>query len=338
MLEYFKKDQHDVKFYEEYIKERLPVNIVDAHTHLNLPEHVTNISEATIKGDWALECGLIMTDEDSVHYYNTLFPDKKVDNIIFPWPLVEADIKGNNEYISSLIAAKDKIGLMTIRPEWTVDYIESVYNKGGFSGFKPYPYFASSVKGAEVSIFDFMPKDHFELADKLNASVLMHLPRAERLSADGNISELRTIVEMYPNIKLVLAHIGRCFNLKPLKEGLAKLGDTLTELYFDTSAVMNPKVLEFAFEHISENRILFGTDFPIFLWHGKREWSETKYFNLAKEDFSWNTHKYPDQEDQYTFFVYQQIKNILDVIYRSGNPEVVTQKVFFDNARKVYKK
>jgi uncharacterized protein len=338
MLEYFKKEQHDVRFYEEFIKDRLPTKIVDAHTHLNLPEHVTNISEAAIKGDWALECGLVMTDEDSIHYYDTLFPDTSVDNIIFPWPLVEADIKGNNEYISSLIAGKNKCGLMTIRPEWHVDYIESEYIKGGFSGFKPYPYFASSLKGADVSIFDFMPKEHFKLADKLNASVLMHLPRSGRLAADGNISEICTIIEMYPNIKLVLAHIGRCFNLKPLKQGLAKLGDSVAELYFDTAAVMNPQVLEFTFDHLSENQILFGTDFPILLWHGKREWSDTKYFNLCKEDFSWNTHKYPDQEDQYTFFVYEQIKNILDVIFRSGNGKELAQKVFFQNAIDVYKK
>ena len=338
MLEYFKKEKHDIRFYEEFITDRLPAKIVDAHTHLNLPEHVTNISEDTIKGDWALECGLIMTDEDSIEYYNELFPDKNVDNIIFPWPLLDGDTKGNNYYISSLIKGKKKIGLMTIRPEWNVEYIEQEYVKGGFSGFKPYPYFASSVKGAEVSIFDFMPREHFELADKLKASVLMHLPRKGRLAADENISEICSIVQKYPGVKLVLAHIGRCFNLKPLKEGLGKLGDSVKDLYFDTAAVMNPQVLEYAFEHLNEKQILFGTDFPILLWHGKREWSETEYFNLCKEDFSWNKHRYPDQEDQYTFFVYEQIKNILDVVFRSGDGKELAERVFIQNAIDVYKK
>lgn len=336
MYSYFKKDQHDIDFYNECIAGRLPEHILDAHTHINLPEHVANVSEATIKGDWAIESGMLMTDADAESYYSELFPGRKVDNIIFPWPLPEADIKGNNSYISSLIKEKKKTGLMTIRPEWDTEYIEAVYTKGGFSGFKPYPYFASTVKGADVRIFDFMPEAHFRLADKLHARVLLHLPRKGRLAADGNVAEICKIVQTYPNVKLVIAHIGRCFNLAPLKEGLKKLGDQVKALYFDTAAVMNPAVLEYAFEKLDEKQILFGTDLPIMLWHGKREWTETQYFNLCRENFSWNKHTYPDEEKNYTFFVYEQIKNTLDVIYRSGRGKELAERVFFTNAQSVY--
>jgi predicted TIM-barrel fold metal-dependent hydrolase len=338
MYSYFKKEENDSVFYNTFIKDRLPDNVFDAHSHVNRPEHVTNVSEETIKSDWALECGLVMTDEDAQAYYATLFPDKVVDNVIFPWPLPEGDTKGNNAYIARLISEKKKTGLMSIRPEWDTEYIEDAYIKGGFRGFKPYPYFAAAVKGADVSIFDFMPEAHFALADKLNAAVLMHLPRKGRLPDDGNIVEIRRIVEKYPNVKLVIAHLGRCFNLAPLKEGLEKLGDHVKAVYFDTAAVMNPDVLSFAFEQLRDDQILYGTDFPILLWHGKREWSKTQYFNLCREDFSWNTHKYPEQERAYTFFVYEQIRNILDVIDQASDGKALAAKIFRQNAIDVYKK
>jgi hypothetical protein len=125
--------------------------------------------------------------------------------------------------------------------------------------------------------------------------------------------------------------------LAPLKEGLKKLGDQVNALYFDTSAVMNADVLSYAFDHLNEKQILFGTDFPIMLWHGRREWSETQYFNLCRENFSWNTHKYPDQEKDYTFFIYEQIKNTLDIIYKTRNGKSLAERVFRLNAMDVYK-
>ena len=338
MYNYFKKDDNDIAFYNAFIKERLPGSLLDAHTHINRPEHVANVRKETIKGDWALECGLIMTREDADYYYSALFPDKKTDHIIFPWPLPEADIQANNAYISSLILQGNKTGLMTIRPEWDVEAIEKTYVEGGFAGFKPYPYFATAEKGADVSIFDFMPPAHWKLADKLHAAVLMHLPRKGRLPADGNIEEIRVILESYPNIRLVVAHLGRCFNLAPIQEGFQKLGDHLRGLYFDTSAVLNPQVLEYAFEHLDAGQILYGTDLPIMLWHGKREWSQTEYFNLCRENFSWNTHKYPEREKEYTFFVYEQIRNMLDIICQARGGKELAEKVFRKNAEDVYKR
>lgn len=337
MYEYFKKNALDIEFYNNYIKNRLPDKIFDAHTHVNLPEHVVDITQEAIKGDWALECGLIMTYEDAKFYFKTFFPDKEIQNLMLPWPLKDADTKGNNMYISDLIKRENKHGLMTIRPEWDVEYIEKEFLKGRYCGFKPYPYFASAVKGADVSIYDFMPKEHFQMADKLKASVLMHLPRKGRLADDDNIKEICDIIQNYPNIKLVLAHMGRCFNLSYFKDGLKKLGDNAKSLYFDTAAVMNPGVLEYGFGKLDDNQIIYGTDLPIFLWHGKRRWSDDQYFNLCREDFSWNTHDYPEDEKQYTFFIYYQLKNILDIIDKIKD-RCFTEKLFFKNAMSVYKK
>ena len=151
---------------------------------------------------------------------------------------------------------------------------------------------------------------------------------------EDNIKELKLMRNKYPDIKIVIAHLGRCFNLEPFVKGLKELGRDLEGFYFDTSAVLNPQVYRVAFESIRPDRILFGTDIPILLWHGKRTWNNGTYQNLCREDFPWNTHiEGEEAESRYTFFIYEQIKNMLDAI---GSDDTLKSQVFFENAEEVY--
>ena len=87
MYEYFHRTELDEAFYAEHLLPRLPRVMIDAHAHFNLPEHVSRITKETIAGDWALECGLLMSYEDACAYDRTLFPDTVVHHVALPWPL-----------------------------------------------------------------------------------------------------------------------------------------------------------------------------------------------------------------------------------------------------------
>lgn len=334
MYDYFQKTPVDEEYYREHIKDRMPKTIVDSHAHFNLPEHIKNVTAKEIAEDWALESGMLMPYEDAQAYVSTLLPDQSVKFVCLPWPLKNADTVGNNQYIDSIVTSHGERGLFTNRPEYSVAYIEQAYQAGHFSGFKPYPYMASSIKGADISIFDFMPREQFALADRLDAAVLLHLPRAGRLPAEGNVREIREIVNSYPNVRLVIAHFGRCFCHEFFEEALDLLGDDIHRVYFDTAAVINPKVYRLAFDHLDYKRILFGTDIPIMLWHGRREWVNRSYINLCREAFSWNHHKYPAEEEGYTFIVYEQLNSLLNEL---DGDKAMAQAIFHDNALAVYK-
>jgi predicted TIM-barrel fold metal-dependent hydrolase len=333
MYAYFHKTPLDQQYYQKHISHRLPWQIVDAHCHFNLPEHVKNVTQESILNDWALESGLLMSYDDSLLYSRALFPDRAVECVMLPWPLRDADTKANNRYISSLITNEHPRGLYTVRPEYAVETIEQEFQDGRFCGFKPYPYMASAVKGAEISIFDFMPRQHLALANRLKAPVLLHLPRAGRLPDPDNVTEIRTILMDYPDVKLVIAHFGRCFHHEFFQKALAEFGSDIHSLWFDTAAVLNPRVYQLAFDHLDYHKILFGTDAPIMLWHGKREWKNGSYYNLCREDFGWNLHPYPEQEAEYTFFIYEQLNSLLNAI---GGSESVLEAVFGRNAQAVY--
>lgn len=333
MYDYFQKTQLDETFYNRFLKDRLPARLIDAHAHYDLPEHVKNVTAEAVAGDWALECGLLMSYEDACAYYRTLLPDTGVYKVALPWPLRDVDTHANNAYVSRLTEHAEVRSLLTTRPEYDTALVERTFQNGRFSGFKPYPYMASATKGAEVSIFDFFTHDQFSLANKLGAPVLMHLPRAGRLPAPENVAEIRAILDRYPNVKLVVAHFGRCFNVEYLERALELFGEDIHRFCFDTAAVLNPAVHKLALHELDYRNILFGTDFPILLWHGKREWKNGTYINLCRENFGWNKHYYPEDEPNYTFFVYEQLKNMLDLI---GDDEEKKKAIFFENAKRVY--
>jgi predicted TIM-barrel fold metal-dependent hydrolase len=96
---------------------------------------------------------------------------------------------------------------------------------------------------------------------------------------------------------------------------------------------MNPEVLTLAMDTLHDDRIMFGLDLPILLWHGNRRWDEKSYYNVCREDLPWNKHaEGPAAEAGYTFFVYEQINNILNVMESLGKGEEYKRGFFCENA------
>lgn len=335
MNKFFTVTELDKQFFDARLKKRLPEKIVDAHAHLCLPENVKDIPQSRIDGDWALQCGGIsMTMEEARYYASSLFPGVDYQFTALPSVIKEGDTEGNNDYIAGLIRnGKVPFGLLGSRPETTPGQIERRFTGEGFAGLKPYPDFVTTHKGADVSIFDFLPKSHLALAQKYNRCIVLHLPRAGRFPDENNIRELRTIASEFPDLKIVIAHLGRCFNPVYFEKAAKMLGGDIHHFWFDTSAVLNSEVHALAMDILHEDRIFFGLDMPALLWHGKRRWTETTYINLCREDFPWNKHtEGKAAEEQYTFFVYEQINNLLNTMETLGKSGDYKERVFYKNA------
>lgn len=335
--DYFHYTQFDKAYYDAHLKGRMPKRFIDSHTHMNLPEHLVDVPPERIANDWALQNGMRMTAEDAALYYNTLFPDQEWELTSFPFPIKEAHLEENNDYIAKCaMDGKIRYALMCTKPTYSCEYIAKEYEEKGFSGLKPYPDLVSGQKGAEIGIFQFLPHEQLVLAEKAHMPIVMHLPRAGRMPDDGNIRELREIRQKYPDLVMVIAHFGRCYTPYHFNQALDKLGDDVSGFWFDTAAVTNPAVLDIALERLDTRRILFGTDEPIFLWHGYRHWTETSYINLAQEDFPWNTHRQEALAQEHTLFVYRQIDNILTALERAGFGEDVKDDIFYHNCVRVF--
>lgn len=326
----------DKTFYEQNLSHRIPDKIFDFHVHINLPEHIPDISEERIHSDWAFECGLILSCETAYCYAGRLFPDVEYTIAGFPWPIQEAQLKENNDYLLEQKKRGYLTPFMAVRPDFSETYIEEQLPE--FCGFKPYPDLVSSVKGAEISIFRFMPHWQLDILNRHHKTVVIHLPRKERIASSDNVKELLEMRQKYPDIQIVIAHFGRSFNPVYLKHALEQMGDDIAGFYFDTAAVLNPDVYRLAFEHLPLKQILYGTDAPIMLWHGRRRWTEDAYINLVREPYSWNTHEEGEQaETGYTFFLYEQMNVILDLLDEMKLGEEVKSGLFYENAARLLK-
>jgi len=326
----------DRDFFAQYLQERLPERIVDAHIHLNLPKHVADVPRERLLSDWALEVAHYQTLKTARATAEVLFPCIDYAFTGFPWPIREADLRENNAWLAELQKQGSVRPLMALRPEWPAEDVERVLLDGNFVGFKPYGDLVGNTKGAEISIFDFMTHDHLKIADRHRKIVTLHLPRAGRLPDDDNIRELLEIRDKYPNIHLIIAHLGRSYNPCHIIEGLDKLGD-LSWFLFDTAAVFNPDVYKIAFDHISPEQLLYGGDLPITRLRGRREWTERSYVNLSDGDYTWNTNrKSPEVEATYTLYLYEQLKAMLDVMDHVGMPDKDRQMIFSCNAKRIF--
>ena len=140
---------------------------------------------------------------------------------------------------------------------------------------------------------------------------------------------------MYPDVKLIIAHYGRAYTASVFERGAKALGEYMKALYFDMGAVLNPEVLRMSMDVMDRKHIMWATDLPVFQFHGRRRWTEDMYVNLCREDFPWNKHlESPEVEAEYTFFLYEQMNNVLNVVEEVGDDDL-KQDVFWRNAERI---
>lgn len=334
---YFEITDFDRQFFDRHLSDRLPEKIFDVHVHTYLPEHVKDVPESYRYKTWAAECGQLLTCEDAHKCVEMLYPGRQYGIAGLPMVAPEGDTVGNNSYL----AAKKREGklldaFMGVRPEWDPGETEKALIDGNFAGFKPYLTMATDGKDGESGIFSFMPHEQWEILNRHRKALMLHLPRSKRFADDDNIREMLLARDRYPEVKIIVAHLGRSYCPYFLETGLRKLGDP-SGFLFDTTAVVNPEVYDLTFSEIPLENILYGSDLHILLWHGRREWDGKSYRNLCRERFTWNEdqHRPAEEEAEYTLFLYEQMRSILDAIDRHALSETQKQDIFCNNAHRV---
>ena len=148
-----------------------------------------------------------------------------------------------NEYLHALIDEKDWVyQWVVIDPRQKETYLqaERMLSHPKVLGIKIHP----AYHGYDLADY----KDElFGFADRLGATVLMH---------PQNISKMPAFVDPYPNMRLIIAHLGSKEHVDAV--AAARHGN----IYTDTSggASSSNHIIEYAVERIGSKKILFGTD------------------------------------------------------------------------------
>lgn len=333
----YKMSEYDKKVYEEELKDFLPENIVDSHTHIWRTE---DDAYDRIKNPkyWPDRVAGECTIEDLRQTYIDLFPDKKVIPVVFGTP--SGIIPKQNVYTEKVQKQTGYPALYLTHYDMTPEFLEEEVIKGGFQGLKPYlNNCMAGVNGADADIFDFLPEKHLKVADKYGWKVVLHISKPDRLKNATNIKQLMEIEQKYPNVKLIVAHIGRAYAPEDIGDAFDTLKHT-KNMMFDFCANTLSEATEKCINAVGTKRVLFGTDMPIAKMKMCRICENGNYINVVPRglygDLTGAAHMRESDETNITNFTYEIIRGFKKTAEKLGLTKNEVADIMCGNAVRLY--
>ncbi len=331
----------DRAFWQEHLEGWLPERIFDAHTHVNEPRfRLAEMTDQMRRQYWVNEVAEPIGAADADRCHAVVFPGRQVSCVAFGFPFLDFDLEGSNTSLQEECTKRGWYRLAVVRPQWSAEQVARELDLPNTLGVKVYYSLishdpATRDKHLEASIFDFLPHHQLELLDRRGAWVTLHVPRAGRLGHPDNVAEIRRIRREYPNVVLVIAHLGRCYTLPHAQEAFPAMAAD-DGLCFDSSAVLNPEVLRLAIRTFGPRRILFGTDNPILYMRGRQEWQGAKYIYHTNYPFYFNRDREPPEvEAQYTLAVYEALQALKETCRECRLPREDVEAILYGNAERL---
>jgi predicted TIM-barrel fold metal-dependent hydrolase len=237
-------------FYYDEISQTLPPEILDFHTHTWSSEDWKFKPWETQKdGGSYMVCEENYPPEKLLADGQQCFPDKQYRAVVFGYPTPAVDLEKDIRFVASAAKKhKNLYPLIMAGKDFKVpqEQLKEQLRSGGFFGYKVFMNWMGDDYG-NVSIEDMLSDNEMALADELRLIVLLHVPRAGRL-ADPEIQRgVQWLSKEYPNAQIVLAHCGRCYLPAEMQKAVDSVKG-LSNVYMDTSMVMDPLTLQIAME------------------------------------------------------------------------------------------
>ncbi len=244
-----------------------------------------------------------------------------------------------NGYISQVAQQHDLPSLLVSTPDWTAEEVTQRVRDGGFLGLKPYLNFAPAhIASGDITIEDFLPHAHLEAADDGSWLVMLHIPRRDRLRDPVNLEAMLEIERRYPNLQLIIAHIGRAYCQEDVGNAFEVLQDT-ERMLFDFSAHTNAQVMEGLIRTVGAKRILFGSDMPILRMRMRRICRDGKYVNLVPPGLYGDVSDDPnmgevsrEEGERLSFFMYEELLAFREAAEATELSTTDVEDVFYGNA------
>jgi len=331
MTEQERYDQVDLPFYRDEVAPVLPARVLDFHVH-------------TAAGD-QFRASAVQADRPGAKYMVTdkeypveqlladrarLFPDRPCDIVCFGWPGPAADPVRTNAYARTLSGHEGLYplllagnGLLPVE-----DLRRGVLDDGAF-GYKVFMDWVGDNYG-DVTIEQMLGTRERELAEELGLVVLLHVPRAGRLTDPVVLQGVQRLAADCPNARIVLAHCGRCY----LPDEMARAVDAVANLEnvsLDTAMVMDPTVLQIVLERLPSSRLVYATDLPIAQMRGRRVYVMDHWVDVVLEGYPASAYRVGSDGIRATFMVYEIIVAIRRAAERVGLSEAEMRAIFYDN-------
>ena len=332
----FEVTANDRRIYEQELKDFLPERIIDVHAHVWLDHlRVVDPNEPKRTVTWTR----VVAKDDPIEHlqetYELLFPGKSVSALFF----ANGEGDGNNQYVAQSSKLTGWPALYFSHPSETAEEVEKHIREGGFLGVKSYLSLSPKyIPGPEVRIFDFFPKHQLAVLDKLGGIVMLHIPRNGRLKDPVNLAQIAQIKEEFPNIRLIIAHIGRAYVQSDIGNAFDTL-DRYPDLMYDFCANCCDEAIEACLRHAGPKHLMFGLDMPILRLRTHRIQENGTYINLVPPgmygDLGGDPHMRevsPEEGEKITFFAYEELLSFKRVAEKLGLSRQDIEDVMYNNA------
>ncbi|MDO4488520.1 MAG: amidohydrolase family protein [Eubacteriales bacterium] len=334
----FQVTDYDKHIWETELKDWLPDNIIDVHTHVWL----TELKDQPKKGkehftvSWPSMVAPDNSIEDLQETYELMFPGKKVKALMFTSGGASA---ANNNYVSESSKKSGFPALYYSHPSQTREQLFSKIVSGGFLGIKCYLSSAPKyIPDDEIRITDFFPPHQLELMNDLGGIVMCHIPRSTRLKDPMNYEQIAYIKETWPNIRFIVAHIGRAYSSGDIGNAFDRL-DQVPDLMYDFCANCSEYAITELLKHAGPKHAMFGTDMPILRMRTRRIEENGTYINLVEKglygDVSGDSHMREvskEEAETITFFAYEELLALKRAWTKLGLTKEDLEDIMFNSA------
>jgi hypothetical protein len=305
----------DREFYDARLRDFLPAQIIDVHTHVWLDRFKARQPNAPLRTvTWPSRVALDNSIEDLMETYSLLFPGKRVIPQFFSNLTAGDDIDAANAYTSACGITHGYPALIFATPQWSAQEFENRILAGRFIGAKVYMTMADAyIPIKEMRIYDYLPPHQLDVLDRHGWIVMLHIPRDARLRDAVNLAQMLEIERRYPNVQVIIAHVGRAYCAEDVGDAFDVLAET-RHMRFDFSANTNAEVFAQLLRAVGPRRVLFGSDLPILRMRMRRICENGLYINLVPRrlygdvsgDKNLREVDGPDAE-RLTFFMYEEL-------------------------------
>ncbi|NNK84292.1 MAG: amidohydrolase family protein [Desulfobacterales bacterium] len=263
--------------------------VIDFHTHIFSKKIRDNrekffFSEPAFKLLYQSPKSKLLGASEIIHSMDEQGVNKSV---VFGFPWKNSDVfREENDYILDAVKRfPDRlIGLCCLDPfnKFAANEVSRCL-KEGLLGIGELAFYESGIN--ELAIDKLAPL--FEICLEKDFPALIHTNEPVGHTYPGKtpntMSQIYTLVKRFPENKIVLAHWGGGIFLYNILKKEVK--QSLKNVYFDTAAspfLYDPEIYRLAIELTGQDKILFGSDFPLI--KPARYFKEMKTAGLSKSE------------------------------------------------------
>ncbi len=263
----------------EKLRDFIPEKVYDIHVH---PYHSAHFP----KGEWAFLDGISQLGcREHRHYLQRYMPATELAGLYFGLPRKTADRSAMNQWVQDEVQAHGTAysrSLMVVSPDDDHVAVAEALRKGTFCGIKVYHCYAGRPDTMQAALTEYAPEWMWEILHEVKGVLMLHIVKDAAMEDKENQREVRRLCSTYPNVQLILAHIGRSFNYRNARNGLYAISD-IDNLVVDTSAIAETEAFTAAIKALGPERIVWGSDFGVSEMRGRCITTGSGFFWLHPE-------------------------------------------------------